>query len=74
MCAARFHKSKEKNKAVCEGLVKIGSGAHVCIIYTFFSIKRVTMKNKNLEINGACWHKTTFHPFCLSTDDPAFNR
>ena len=31
--------------------------------------KRVTVMNKNSEISGACRHKTTFHQFCLSTDD-----
>ena len=31
--------------------------------------KRVTVMNKTLEIYGACWHKTTFHQFFLSTDD-----
>ena len=36
--------------------------------------KRVTAMNKNLEIYGACRHKTTFHRFFLSTDDPVFNR
>ena len=36
--------------------------------------KRVTVMNKNLEIYGACRHKTTFFQFCLSTDDPVFNR
>ena len=35
--------------------------------------KRVTVMNKNLEIYGACRHKTTFRRFCLSTDDPVFN-
>ena len=35
--------------------------------------KRVTVMNKNLEIYGACRHKTTFHNFFLSTDDPVFN-
>ena len=35
--------------------------------------KRVTIMNKNLEIYGACRNKTTFHHFCLSTDDPVFN-
>ena len=35
--------------------------------------KHVTVMNKNLEIYGACWHKTTFHRFCISTDDPVFN-
>ena len=35
--------------------------------------KRVTVMNKNLDIYGACRHKTTFHRFCLSTDDPIFN-
>ena len=31
--------------------------------------KRVTIMNKNSDIYGACRHKTTFHRFCLSTDD-----
>ena len=35
--------------------------------------KRVTVMNKNLNIYGACRHKTTFHQFFLSTDDPVFN-
>ena len=35
--------------------------------------KRVMIMNKNSEIYGACRHKTTFHRFCLSTDDPVFN-
>ena len=35
--------------------------------------KYVTIMNKNLEIYGACRHKTTFRRFCLSTDDPVFN-
>ena len=35
--------------------------------------KRVTIMNNNLDIYGACRHKTTFHWFCLSTDDPVFN-
>ena len=35
--------------------------------------KRVTIMNKNSEIYGACRHKTTLHPFFLSTDDPVFN-
>ena len=35
--------------------------------------KHVTVMNKNSEIYGACRHKTTFHQFCLSTDDPVFN-
>ena len=35
--------------------------------------KRVTIMNKNLDIYGACQHKTTFHRFRLSTDDPVFN-
>ena len=35
--------------------------------------KRVTVMNKNLEIYGACRHKTCFHRFCLSTDDTVFN-
>ena len=35
--------------------------------------KRVTVMNKNSEIYGSCRHKTCFHQFCLSTDDPVFN-
>ena len=35
--------------------------------------KRVTVMNTNSDIYGACRHKTTFHQFCLSTDDPVFN-
>ena len=35
--------------------------------------KRVTVINKNLEIYGACRHKTCFRQFCISTDDPVFN-
>ena len=35
--------------------------------------KRVTIMNKKLEIYGACRHKTCFHIFCLSTDDPVLN-
>ena len=35
--------------------------------------KRVTVMNKNLEIYGACRHKTTFYQFCLSTDDPVLD-
>ena len=35
--------------------------------------KCVTVTNKNSEIYGAFRHKTTFHQFCLSTDDPIFN-
>ena len=35
--------------------------------------KRVTIMNKNLKIYGAGQHKTTFHRFFLSTDDPVFN-
>ena len=35
--------------------------------------KRVTIMNKNLEIYGACRHKTCFQRFCLSTDDPVLN-
>ena len=35
--------------------------------------KRVTIMNNNSEIYGACWHKTTFHQFFLSSDDPVFN-
>ena len=36
--------------------------------------KCVTVINKNSEIYGACRHNTTFHRFCLSIDDPVFNR
>ena len=36
--------------------------------------KRVTIMNNNLEMCGACRHKTTFRRFCLSTEDPVFNR
>ena len=36
--------------------------------------KRVTIMNKNLEIYGACRHKTCFQRFCLSTDDTVLNR
>ena len=32
--------------------------------------KRVTIMNNNSEIYGAFQHKTIFHRFCLSTDDP----
>ena len=32
--------------------------------------KHVTVMNKNLEIYGACRHKTTFRQFFLRTDDP----
>ena len=35
--------------------------------------KRVTILNKNSETYGACRHKTSFHRFCLSTDDPVLN-
>ena len=35
--------------------------------------KRVTVMNNNSYIYGAYWHRTTFHQFCLSTDDPVFN-
>ena len=35
--------------------------------------KRVTVMHKNSKIYGACRHKTCFHRFCLSTDDPVFN-
>ena len=36
--------------------------------------KCVTVMNKNLEIYGACRHKTCFHKFFLSTDDHVLNR
>ena len=36
--------------------------------------KHVMVMNKNSEIYGAFRHKTTFHQFCLITDDPVFNR
>ena len=29
---------------------------------------------KNLEIFGACWHKTISHLFFLETDDPIIGR
>ena len=35
--------------------------------------KCVTIMNKNSDIYGACRHKTAFHQFFLSTDDPVFN-
>ena len=35
--------------------------------------KRVTIMNKNLEIDGACRHKTCFQRFLLSTDDLVLN-
>ena len=35
--------------------------------------KRVTIKNNNSEMYGACWHKMTFRQFCLITDDTIFN-
>ena len=35
--------------------------------------KRVTIINKSSNIYGACRHKTCFHRFCLSTDDPVLN-
>ena len=35
--------------------------------------KYVTVMNKSLEIYRACRHKTTFHRFFLSTNDPVFN-
>ena len=35
--------------------------------------KRVTVMNKNSEIYGTFRHKTCFHRFFLSTDDPVFN-
>ena len=35
--------------------------------------KRVTIMNKNSEIYGAIRHKTCFHRFFLSTDDPVLN-
>ena len=34
--------------------------------------KRVMVMNKNSDIYGACRHKTTFHQFLLSNDDPVF--
>ena len=36
--------------------------------------KRVMVMDNNLDIYGAYQHKTTFHRFFLSTDDPDFNR
>ena len=35
--------------------------------------KHVTVMKNNLEIYGAFQHKTTFHRFCLSSDDPVSN-
>ena len=35
--------------------------------------KRFKVMNKNSDIYAACRHKTTFHRFFLSTDDPVFN-
>ena len=35
--------------------------------------KRITIMNKNSDIYGACRHKTCFHRFFLSTDDPVLN-
>ena len=35
--------------------------------------KLVAIMNKNSEIYGACRHKTTFHQFFHSTDDPVLN-
>ena len=35
--------------------------------------KRLILMNKNSDIYGACWHKTTFHWYCISTYDPIFN-
>ena len=35
--------------------------------------KRVTVMNKHAEIYGAFWHKTCFHRFGLSSDDPVLN-
>ena len=35
--------------------------------------KYFTVMNKNLDIYGDCWHKTTFRLFFLSTDDPLLN-
>ena len=35
--------------------------------------KPVTVRNRNLEAYGTYRHKTTFHQFFLSTDDPIFN-
>ena len=32
--------------------------------------KRVTVMNRHLEMYRACWHKTTFNKFLLSTDNP----
>ena len=36
--------------------------------------KRIKIMSKISEIYGACRQKTTFHQFCLFTDDPVFNR
>ena len=37
------------------------------------SDKRITVMKMNSDIYEACRHKTTFHRFCLITDDPVFN-
>ena len=42
-------------------------------ILTKLRDKLVTVMNKNSEIYVSCQNKTTFHRFCLSTDDPVFN-
>ena len=36
--------------------------------------KCVTVMKTNSDIYGAYWHKTNFRWFCLSNDDPFFNR
>ena len=35
--------------------------------------KRITVMDNKNGIYGACRHKTTFHKFCLSTDDNFLN-
>ena len=47
---------------------------NLCMEERLTILKRVTIMNNNLDIYGACRHKTTFHQFFLSTDDPVFNR
>ena len=63
------------------GAIKIFTkpNCNLCIqerlmILNKLSDKRVTVMNKNSDIYGACRHKTTFHRFCLSTDDPGFRQ
>ena len=60
-----MNKFKKPNRNICtEELLMIPKNLHV---------KHTTVMNKNLEIYGACRHKTTSHQFLLSTDDPVFS-